>query len=165
MSALPSPVFEVYREREIDECLYLSLGLDESKDLILELTASFEQTVICIDALDECNKDTRGKLLFALQQILRSSALGPAKSIVKVFVTSRDDDDIVLKLEGTPNVYIRSSDNTSDISYFVETEIESCIREKKLLRGSVEEGLKTRIIRALVDGAHGMYGTNPPTLF
>lgn len=132
--------------------------------MILGFAADFEQTVICIDALDECNKDTRDKLLLALQHILYLSNLHSSTRKIKIFVTSRDDDDIVLKLEGTPNVYIRSSDNASDIAYFVNTEIGKCIQEKKLLRGSVEHELKSKIITALIDGAHGMYDTKAFTI-
>lgn len=33
----------------------------------------------------------------------------------------------VLRLEDTPNTYIKSSDNTGDINFFIETEIEKCI--------------------------------------
>lgn len=108
--------------------------------------------VIVIDALDECEKSTRHLLLQVLQYILNNSV-----GQVKVFVTSRDDDDIVLHLDGSPNVYIKPNDNSNDINNFIETEIERCISEKKLLRGSVTPELKELIISTLIDGAHGMY--------
>lgn len=121
----------------------------------MKLTAEFRQTVICIDALDECNKTTRDKLLHALEQILRSST-----SLVKIFVTSRDDDDIVLHLDGSPNVYIKPDDNSGDIGCFVTAEVERCISEKKILRGGVSTELKERIIGTIISGAYGMYTTN-----
>lgn len=116
--------------------------------------ANFKRTIICIDGLDECHKETRGNLLHALQDILNSPT-----SHVKIFITSRDDDDIVLCLKGFPNVYIKTSDNRGDIDQFVEAETERCIAEKEILRGSVTPELKELIIATLVKGAHGMYDT------
>lgn len=156
---LPRLVTTLYKSRESKGFQSGPLTLDESKTLILGLSAGFVQTIICIDALDECNENTREKLLHALQHILKSSNLRSSTGSIKIFVTSRDDDDIVLELGGIPNVYIRSSDNTSDINYFVESEIERCIRERKILRGSVGLELKTQIIKTLTDGSDGMYGT------
>lgn len=149
---LPRPLVTLYQERENEGFKCGRLKLDESKELIVKLTESFEQTVISIDALDECEKNTRDKLLHALQHILVES-----RGRVKIFVTSRDDDDIVLHLADLPNVYIRSSDNSSDINSFIRTEIERCIWEKKILRGSITPGLRELIISTLIDGAHGMY--------
>lgn len=151
-SALPEPLVALYRKRKRDGFKAGPPQIGESKSLILGLAEAYKQTVIVIDALDECEKETRHKLLSVLQCVLSES-----KGLVKVFVTSRDDDDIVLHLDGLPNVYIRSSDNYSDIYNYITTEVEKRIREKKILRGFVTQALKELIISTLVEGAYGMY--------
>lgn len=151
-SSLPESLIRTYQARKEGGFKSGDLRLDESQNLILELTKSCRRMFIVIDALDECEKSTRHLLLQVLQYILNNSV-----GQVKVFVTSRDDDDIVLHLDGSPNVYIRPNDNSNDINNFIETEIERCISEKKLLRGSVTPELKELIISTLIDGAHGMY--------
>jgi len=50
---------------------------------MLQATSSKERTFICIDALDECVPEHRGKLLGSLNQILQKS---PA---TRIFVTGR----------------------------------------------------------------------------
>lgn len=50
-------------------------------------------TTIVIDALDECNSNERQYLLDSIEQILQDSF-----SLVKIFVSSRDDQDIVCTL-------------------------------------------------------------------
>ncbi|KAL7275937.1 hypothetical protein RUND412_001094 [Rhizina undulata] len=84
------------------------LGLDKSTKLIRQLSRAFGQTVIIVDAIDECNKETRYQLLSALKK-LRSSTEG-----IKIFITSRNDDDIRVELEDESEVYIQPSDNSSD---------------------------------------------------
>ena len=150
-SCLPDSVVSLYRKHKNDGFKSGKLQVDESKDLIIRLTKEFQETFIVIDALDECDKRSRDRLLDALKSIMEET---PHR--VKVFVTSRDDDDIVLHLKGVPNVYIRSSDNSSDIETFIVAEIERCISKNKLLRGSVEPRLKQRIIWTLADKAQGM---------
>ncbi len=65
------------------------LTVEDCTRLILELTKDHPATII-IDALDECDDETRNELLEALDDIISKSA-----KIVKVLVSSRDDVDIV----------------------------------------------------------------------
>ena len=150
-SPLPEAVVSLYRKHKKDGFKSGKLQVDESKNLITQLTEGFHETIIVIDALDECDKGSRDKLLDALKSILEEETRR-----VKVFVTSRDDDDIVLHLSGVPNVYIQSSDNSSDIKTFIEGEVEQCILKKKLLRGSVDPELKELITSTLANKAQGM---------
>ncbi|KAL7272931.1 hypothetical protein RUND412_004239 [Rhizina undulata] len=108
-------------------------------------------TVIVIDALDECNKEIRCQLLVALKDLCRSSTKG-----LKIFVTSRNDNDIRLQLENESNVYIRQSNNSGDIKLFVVAEVEKYISNKRLLWSDVRPGLKQEIIDTLISGAGGM---------
>lgn len=77
-------------------------------------------------------------------------------SLVQIFVSSRDDGDIVCQLANSPNVFIRACDSQNDIERFVHTKVTEAIQMKRLLKGKVSEELETRITDALVDGAQGM---------
>ncbi|KAL7266091.1 hypothetical protein RUND412_011377, partial [Rhizina undulata] len=148
---LPKAVISFYEEQRKDGIEFRPLGLDKSSELIQQLSKAFDQTVIIVDALDECNKETRFSLLVALKK-LRSSTEG-----LKIFLTSRNDDDIRLELETESEVFIQSSDNSGDIELFVETEVEKYISTKRLLSGEVRPELKQTIKDTLVQGADGMF--------
>ncbi|KAI9827412.1 MAG: hypothetical protein M1819_006953 [Sarea resinae] len=109
------------------------LTVDESVALILSLTATSPATII-IDALDECQPGRRFDLLSALGRVMKESA-----NLVKIFVSSRDDTDIVIGLKGFPNIFINADDNSGDIIDFIDSELERTI------------------LNSLVSGAGGMY--------
>ena len=146
------PVVRKYEEkkREAKGRNPEKLMLDETVDVILALLETNPATIV-IDALDECDPHRRGELLDALSTIIRDSA-----SLVKVFVSSRDDGDIVCQLADLPNVFIQASDNKADIERFVRTQLAEAIQKKRLIRGNVSEQLKGQIIETLIDGAQGM---------
>ena len=126
------------------------LTIDECVGLILEITNETSATII-IDALDECNATTRHLLINALQKIVQQSA-----NVVKIFISSREDGDIVMRMKDVPNVLIGASENSKDIQLFVEVEIDKAIEEKRLLGGVVHNGLRAQIKSSLLEGAHGM---------
>ena len=87
------PVAEEYsvRKRKADEdCFTLrKLTVQDCTRLILQITQDTPVTIL-LDALDECEESTHHQLLKALDEIISKSA-----QLVKVFVSSRDDIDIV----------------------------------------------------------------------
>ncbi|KAK2753368.1 hypothetical protein FQN55_003497 [Onygenales sp. PD_40] len=138
--------------KERDEGFSLrKLDLRGVVDLILKITADNPSTIV-IDGLDECDPSRRHDVLDALNDIIQKSS-----NVVKVFVTSRDDGDIVCRLEGSPNIYIDVQDNAEDIARFIEVEIENAINQKRLLRGEISSGLKDTLTSTLRDGAQGMF--------
>jgi hypothetical protein len=88
---IKEPVAREYEGRKKmaeDDCSKLKkLTIEDCTSLILELTLD-NPAMIIIDALDEC--DENHKLLEALDKIISKSA-----DVVKVFISSRDDVDIV----------------------------------------------------------------------
>ena len=127
------------------------LTIAECMTLILEITNETSATII-IDALDECNPTTtRYQLISALQEIAQQSA-----NVVKIFISSREDGDIVMRMKGVPNVLTGVNENSKDIQLFVEVEIDKAIEEKRLLGGVVDDGLRSQIKSSLLQGANGM---------
>jgi len=146
------PIVAAYKKREMEGFASGSLGIHESCALIIELAEYYPLTTIVIDALDECDPERRADLLETLESILRESS-----SLVKIFVSSRNDQDIVLHLQNYPNLSLSSEKNKEDISSFVTIETQSLIKRKKLLALSKnKEKLKTEIIERVIKNADGM---------
>lgn len=140
-----------YQEREKEGFATGPLDTDECRDLIIQLLPNYQQSNIVIDALDECDKDTRSRLLSVLATIMESTP-----NLVKIFISSRDDDDIVIKLNKRPTIRISPKDNSEDIERFVQSEIDKRISSRELLHGKVSDTLKGHVIKTLINGADGM---------
>jgi hypothetical protein len=87
---------------------------DESGRVLLELMGEYPAATIVLDALDEVNQEDRQELLDILSSLLQDSP-----NPLKIFISSRDNYDIVTHFEGSPNVYIDAEDNDRDISSFM----------------------------------------------
>ena len=149
------PVVHTYNERK-DEAEEeggepAKLSMQDCVDLILAFAEQNPITII-IDALDECDSSKRHELMTALETLIRNSS-----NLTKIFVSSRDDNDIVCRMSVSSNVYIHARDNGEDIERYVKTEVAQSIAQKRLLEGNVPEYLRDRIVNALIQGAQGMY--------
>ena len=102
-----------------------NLELEECVKVILELLET-NPAIIIIDALDECGPAGMQDLLEALHSIIRES-----NNVVRVFISSRDDHDLVYRLAQTPNLYIRAADNMEDIEKFVISRVEEAIIKQR----------------------------------
>ena len=150
-SQLPQPVIDKWKSKGRG---FHSNGLssEESCDLILELIERYPLTTIIIDALDECETEKRQHLLDTFEDILKH-----ATGLIKIFVSSRDDQDIVCTLREYPNLDIVSDRNTADIQSFVKIETERLVSKRWLLRYSnSKDELKILIIDQVSKGADGM---------
>lgn len=154
--AIREPVAKEYQKRK-DEAKREGfkpdkLSIEQCKELIQFLSIlEHDPATIVIDALDECDPSRRHELLNAIDGIIQESA-----SLVKVFLSSRDDNDIVCHLENSPDVVIQARDNAEDIKLFVQTEVNRAVKDRRLLRGSISEALKNQIMTTLIQGAQGM---------
>lgn len=147
------PVSDAYlaRKKEARGRKPEKLNLEDTIDVILELLETNPATIV-IDGLDECNPTKRNDLLLGLQKIITMS-----NNVVKIFVSSRDDHDLVHHLAHSPNLYIHAADNTEDIMMFVESRVHEAIRDGKLLCGRVSDHLKNIIVQRLIEKAKGMF--------
>ena len=150
MALLP-PVVSKYRQ-EGEGFESTGISLEESLKLVIELSEIHGMTMIIVDALDECNPETRQSLLDAFEELMRESA-----GLVKIFVSSRDDQDIVCTLREYPSLNISSAKNQADIEHFVEQETKKLVDKRKLLRNSsAKEAMQKLIIDEVSRGADGM---------
>jgi hypothetical protein len=105
-----------------------------------------------IDTLNECDLESRRDLIETLEAVLQESL-----SLVKIFMLSRDNQDIVLHLQNYPYLKLSSNKNKQDITLFVSTETKDLIRRQKLLRFSInKEELQETIIKQVTKGANSM---------
>lgn len=147
------PVVETY-EKKGQGFNSHGLQIDDSCDIIKKLIEYYPMTTIIIDALDECNAEEREKLLDAVEGLLKDSSFG----LLKVFLSSRDDQDIVCTLRDYPNVDLVSSRNSADIEAFVREETNRLVKKQRLLRNSnAKETLVALIIDEVSSGADGMF--------
>jgi len=66
--------------------------LKDSLKLVKSLTKIYDVTTIIVNAFDKCNPKMRQSLLEVFEKILQEST-----NLMKIFVLSRDDQDIVLR--------------------------------------------------------------------
>ena len=147
---LSESVAAKYSERECNHFVDGPLRLDECVDLIIKLTKQYTCTTIIIDALDECDVTIRHSLLAALSSIMQYG------SSTKIFVSSRDDKDITLKLQGLPNLYIKASNNAKDIDRYVHFKVLQAVADRRLLDGNVSVETVLQISETLRRKAQGM---------
>ena len=147
-----TPVIEAYKSRG-EGFSSNGLDLDDSRDLIVDLVENYGMTTIVVDALDESDPQLRESLLDAFEHILKESA-----GLVKIFVSSRNDQDIVHILRTYPNLDISSDRNAADIDTYVKTETQKLVKSGQLLRNSsTKEKMTELIIERLSSGAGGMF--------
>ena len=148
---LLKPVIDIYKAREEAGQKSSRLTLNESQELLVQLTDIYPQTTICIDALDEVENGIRVQMLKSLKHVVERS-----KNLVKIFATTRMDTDILLQFARFPMIELQPDDNVSDINQFVETNVESAIEEEQLLHGVVPYELKVEICAVLCERSKGM---------
>jgi hypothetical protein len=149
---LLKPTLDLYKKKEVEGFASGLLRMEESCTLIIQLIEQYPVTTIVIDALDECNPEKRFDLLKSLGKILRESS-----ALVKIFVSSRDDHDIVFRLQRYPNLEIKSDRNSNDIAAFVKDRTEQLIEEGELLQYSDSQTeMKELIVEMVIQGAGGM---------
>ncbi|KAG5754056.1 hypothetical protein H9Q70_003314 [Fusarium xylarioides] len=94
-----------------------TFDLSICESLIGKLIEDYPRTTIILDALDECDRSTREDLMRALSNLTNQC------SKVRVFISSRHDEDILRHFRGTPVMTIQATDNEQDISSFVEDKL------------------------------------------
>ena len=119
----------------------LPFSLDESLQIIIDVTDFYPRTTIIFDGIDEIveTEKTRLAVIKGIQKIVKES-----EGLVKVFFSSRFEADIT------------SNDNQGDIALFVTKEVANLISDGELLGGDVEEDFQEFICRRISILSHGM---------
>lgn len=128
---------------------HISLTTSDSESLLGAALCRFDKTFIVLDALDECSEEDREYLVKLLTRQLKSS-------YVKIFFTSRPENDLRRIFKDNKNYCINVDDTLKDIRPFVEERIDTVVKNKKLLGGKITTQLKDDLIETISSQADGM---------
>lgn len=144
---------EFQRRKELYGGTGAQISRLNTEDVVTHILAiaADDPIIIVVDALDEADEAERGDLFRSLEKILQES-----QNVVKIFVSSRNDGDIVDALEHYSNTNIEEGMNGEDIRKFAEYKVQEAIESKRLLRGRVSLSLRKEITETLLKGAQGM---------
>jgi hypothetical protein len=118
-------------------------------------------TTIVIDALDELNRNeevgaTRSLLFEAFDTINKRLKEDDRSGTVHLFLTSREDQEIVFKLSQYSNVHISAKQNQSDIERFIRKELSNTLNINPWFRSLVSKSFQLDIETTLISRAQGM---------
>jgi ankyrin repeat domain-containing protein 50 len=158
-SILATLLYQVLRQLPTDSWDDLELDAFSTTQSVEKLCTSLKDACtllqktnpvfLIVDALDECDTDTRPRLLRFFVSLGRDSRL---------LLTSRKASDIDRVLRTTPCITITAKDVESDINKYVSRKV--WLADSDLSDGPLEvedPALLEEISRALVEGADGMW--------
>ena len=154
---LRRPSVEAYQVRR-DEASHAGerpapLTVEECVELICEIGRTTPFTII-IDALDECSSQQRRILLDAFEEIRQR-----CRDVVKMFISSRHEEDIAAYLGNGEVLEVGSSANDEDLKRFVKAGVESFVKRWSTMHDeptTVLLQLEKDISKALLTSAKGM---------
>lgn len=128
----------------------LSSGLEELLELLQKIATAFKLLHIIIDGVDECEKQDRDDILYAL------SSLATVTSNTKLFLASRDSISLEIQ-KSFPTLHrlsMNCSSAHSDIATYVDGIVQEKLQSEELIVG--DSRLIEDIKLALTEGADGM---------
>ena len=167
---MPPRVHEVYNKHEQH---HSQPKLEELQSVLLAIAKHFNSIFLVLDALDECTREQRTELCKFFSNIVQAESdvgnIQPSSTspgIVKLFVTSRRDTDIIERVfqqRSFPKVEIEAKRVDCDIAIYVKAEIEERIQDERLILRDM--ALRDRIFTTLTTKSGGMYVYLPFDIF
>lgn len=137
-----------YTERKRSGFSRDQLTSEECQELLLQLTREYAVHNIVIDGLDECDRDTRCILMDALDLLAENSS-----HPVKIYVASRQDQDLRDRYENRDHLEVTANDNQADIERFVLSKLE----QSPFCRTKMSKHVRKEILRTFYEKSQGMY--------
>jgi hypothetical protein len=123
---------------------------------MLQLVPAGSFVYIILDALDECEPDSRRWLLDWLKELVNEETsretVTLSRSLLKIVVTSRPDEDIFDSLSDFPTLEMTASDTAIDMHTLIHSRISGFSRRRHL-----DVAASRKIISFLEENAHGMF--------
>ena len=117
------------------------------------MTSLCPEVILILDALDECDEQSRHKLITVLHQLVDHHLP------VKILISSRRDDDITAEFEEKVNFSLSATENHDDIMRFVQENIQeyrNSKRTKRKLNSAISADLEQQIIKVFLEKSNGM---------
>lgn len=145
--AVHQSLIDLYKKNQRKGGSSATLSLEESEDLLLTLMKAHSKTVLILDGLDESHQEDRAEFIEILHRLISQSPN------LKIFVSSRCDDNIKRQLELKPNIGIEATNNRDDIRRFISESLKIVDARR---RNPISEALKKEIIKTLLEKSEGM---------
>ncbi|KAK4220807.1 hypothetical protein QBC38DRAFT_163141 [Podospora fimiseda] len=123
------------------------LGFEACKEQLLQSVNLYQKTTLVLDALDECDSDSRRQLADTIEFLLSKS-----ERPLKVFISSRPCRDIQNRFRDKSNIEIQAAYNENDIRKFVD---ENIVKHEEWK--DMAPRLQDDIISALLNVSEGMF--------
>ncbi|KAH8166269.1 hypothetical protein CIB48_g1932 [Xylaria polymorpha] len=138
---------DIYNKKRATGFASNCLTIKECLELLVELTNSDKLTYIIIDGLDESELETRDKLMEVLQNLVSQ-----CQTTLKLFISSREDEDIKQQFRDGRDLRITATDNQADIERFLWAKL----MMDGLLKLKLEKDI-LQYVRNLPRGIKGAY--------
>ncbi|PTB67230.1 ankyrin, partial [Trichoderma citrinoviride] len=138
---------QLYREKRKQGS---NLSIKECRDQLLVSANLYPRTTLILDGLDECNPEERWKLIDVLSELVNQ-----AENSVKLFISSRREQDIAAHLDSHNVIEINAGDNWQDIANFVKQRIGET--EKTGRWNSISKVLKDKVEKTVCEKSQGMF--------
>ena len=141
-------VYDKWEEQKLKGCPSQQISIESCKKIFRELLKAYAKSTLIIDGLDECDFKTRQELIDVLDDVICGS-----ESLVKIFIASRDDADLMQQYRYGRNLTIHekySKYNAKDIEKYVL----SRMTEHKLFK--VSDSTKRQILETIGRKSQGM---------
>lgn len=122
------------------------LSFDDCREQLLESVNLYTHTTLVIDAFDECEETSRGKILRTIEDLLSRP-----ENHLRVLISSRPDHDLRNWFLHKPSIEIKATDNQEDIQKFIQEEI-----TKHTNWGTMSPDLREKIVEVLHSKSQGM---------
>ncbi|KAM5354438.1 hypothetical protein ACJ41O_001087 [Fusarium nematophilum] len=120
---------------------------DDCKKMLVEIVNTYPRTTLVLDALDECDEETRQDLIGVFGYLIDHS-----ERVLKIFIASRPEHDIREHMKVfEPVAHIDTTDNRGDIKKFVRQRI------SKHTAWTISEEMKIKVEETLVEKGNGMF--------
>ncbi|KAI8955739.1 hypothetical protein F4801DRAFT_277548 [Xylaria longipes] len=141
-------IIDAYNKKRAAGFASNSLTMKECLELLVELTNSYELTYIIIDGLDESELETRDKLMEILQNLVSQ-----CKTPLKLFISSREDEDIKQQFRDGRDLRITATDNQVDIERFVVSRLNA----NRWCQNSLSDRTRREIMGTFTEKSQGMF--------
>ncbi|CRK38866.1 hypothetical protein BN1708_016682, partial [Verticillium longisporum] len=126
-----------------------ALGIASCKEILVDLINTYPRSTLVLDALDECERESRSDLIDAFRHLVTS-----ADKPVKLFVSSRPEKGFPGPVSPGDLVEISTKDNENDIARYIDEQI-----EKRRATDDIEwsQQLYNKARKTLLDKSGGMF--------
>ncbi|KAF2733239.1 hypothetical protein EJ04DRAFT_565274 [Polyplosphaeria fusca] len=151
-SKLHKGLTDLYEEKEQSGFASAALTTNEAIRCLQDLLGSYTQTILILDALDECQEADRAFLVDTFDDLARRS------TCVKILISSRRSDDIVRWLKRKANVGIEARDNQNDIRLFIQSKLKMEVERRRRLRiRAISQDLIDEVTAVIFERSKGMF--------